>query len=97
MSVEIFMAFTAYLQFVISFVHGPLFYEGEQLSAGWICNVRNPISTGPGAEPHQLPAPDHPGTKRSLQPAALITYSLPFLINNLTYISDSLIIAPPFH
>lgn len=54
MSVEIFMAFTAYLQFVISFVHGPLFYEGEQLSAGWIWNVRNPISTGPGAEPQQL-------------------------------------------
>lgn len=66
------MAFTAYLQFVISLVHGPLFYEGEQLSAGGICNVRNSMSTGPGAAPHQLLPLDHP-CPETLELAALIT------------------------
>lgn len=61
---EFLWLFTAYLQFVMSFVHSPLFYEGEQLSQGDLeCQ-----------EFHQQLLP----LDRSLELAALLSDSLPF-------------------
>lgn len=62
--------FTAYLQFVISFVHGPLFCQ--QLDGFGMSGIPSPaMASRPALHKKEL--------------AALITYSLPFSINNLTF------------